>query len=273
MRLGALSLFGSAIVVSAVVVAQGCAAGDPTPAEDTPNLASRRPLPSATSTATTSPTTPPAPSEDAATPGVDAGGSKDAATSSDTGPQDVFVPPPVDASGIAQAAPGDIVVSELLSDPSGAEPDGEWFEVGLRAASARTLRGLTLEDGAGRTHVVATDVVVSPGKFVVLARSRAAVIAQGVPAADIAYEYGAGVGSSAGVILANGSSGAISILAGATPLVRVPYGAFTLSPAPGTTLEIRATATPGVAVSADYCVSTTPQSTGFGTPGRAPVCP
>lgn len=267
MRLGTLSLLGSAMVVASLWLTQGCAAGDPAPAEDTPNLASRRPLPSATTTTEPAPLTdggPSAPSPEAST-------SADAAIS-DASVQDAFVPP-VDASGVPQAAAGDIVISELLFDPTGAEPDSEWIEIGCRAPSARTLRGLTLEDGAGRTHVIASDVIVSPGKFVVLARSRAAVTAQGVAAADIGYEYGAGASASAGVILANGSSGAISILVGSTPLVRVPYGAFTLTSAPGTTLEIRSTAVPGVAVSADYCVSTTPVGTGFGTPGRAPVCP
>ena len=190
MRLGTLSLLGSAIVVASLWLTQGCAAGDPAPAEDTPNLASRRPLPSATTTTEPAPLTDGGPSA----PSPEASISADAAIS-DASVQDAFVPP-VDASGVPQAAAGDIVISELLFDPTGAEPDSEWIEIGCRAASARTLRGLTLEDGAGRTHVIASDVIVSPGKFVVLARSRAAVTAQGVAATSTAREPRRARGSS-----------------------------------------------------------------------------
>jgi len=266
MRLGLLSLLGLTLAMGALAAAEGCAT-EPAPAEDTPNLASRRPLPSASGTETPPP---PAPADAATSTPTEDAAPRDASAAD--GAQDTSAPPPVDASGVPQAAAGDIVISEVLFDPSGAEPESEWIEIGCRATSARTLRGLTLEDGAGRTHVITTDVVVSPGKFVVLARTRASALAQGIAAADIGYEYGAGLGASAGVILANGSSGAISILSGATALVRVPYGTFNTG-ASGASIEQKLTAAPGVAVAADYCVSTTPFGTQLGTPGRAPVCP
>lgn len=178
----------------------------------------------------------------------------------------------VDAStdatvGTARApAPGDLVISEIAYDPAGTQPDSEWFEVASLASVPIELRGVTLRDGVARTHVVASSVVVPPGGFVVLARLRAAVIAGGVPASAIGYEYGAGLGSSSGVLLANGSTGAIELVSGGGSLVRVAYGAFGLNASNGS-LELRVLgyqASPGASA---YCAQATP------TPGAAPRCP
>ncbi|MBL0194835.1 MAG: lamin tail domain-containing protein [Myxococcales bacterium] len=184
------------------------------------------------------------------------------------GPADAVVQPPTDASVVVAraAVPGDLVVSEIAFDPAGPQPDSEWFEVASLAADPLELRGVTLKDGVGRTHVVASSVVVRPGSFVVLARSRAACAAAGVPASAIGYEYGAGLSSSSGVLLANGSSGAIELVSGGASLVRVAYGTFGLDAA-DTSLELRALtyqATPGAAL---YCVATAT------SPGAAPRCP
>lgn len=272
MRLRPRTILATVAALSALAAAIGCATNETPDAEETPNLASRRPLPSPSSTSPSAPTS--TPEDDAAPstpPARDAGGGNDGAPSTSDAEADTFVPP-VDASGIAVAAPGDVAITEVLFDPNGTEPENEWIEIGSRASAPRTLRGLTLQDGAGRTHVVASDVVVAPGKYVVLARSRASATAQGITPADVGYEYGAGASSSQGIILANGSTGSIALLAGATVLARVPYGSFGLA-ASGASIELRAAAAPGSQAAADYCVSTAAFGGQLATPGRASSCP
>lgn len=269
-------------------LALGCAVG-PTAEDDTPNLASRRGLPS-TSESTESPPSKPAssgePTRDSGTPSVPPpanptdGGAKDSSSSPPDASvlvQDASVSTP-DATNpstsAAQAGLGELAITEIQFDPIGAEPDGEWIEVMNRAATPRSLRGLELRDGGGRSHTIGADVVVAPGAYVVLARSRAAAVAQGVGSTDIVYEYGVGSTSGTGVILANGSTGAISIFAGTQELQRVAYGAFSLSATSGKTFELRTGSFATVGSSAMFCVAETTYGTGcFGTPGRPSMCP
>ncbi len=280
MRTRSLGL-GVVVVVATGLLphAFGCASGTETE-EDLPNLASRRALP-AEVTSTTPDAPRPLPNEagrDGATPPTipDASVGNDAspeARDASLPPQDATVSQESGASTVA--APGDLAITEIQFDPMGTEPDGEWIEVTNRASSPRSMRGLQLRDGAGRSHTVANEVVVAPGAYVVLARSRTAARAQGIADTDIVYEYGGGSGSSSGVILANSASGSIALVAGAQELVRVPYGTFSLATQPGKSLELRAGAFATVAQPAHFCLADAPYGTlsSFGTPGRAPACP
>jgi hypothetical protein len=268
-----------ALVSLALVTA--CATGVAVDDEDPPNLASRRALPEAPSAAPSSPqgapeggaprdastardaATPPEPAApDAATLGPDAGALQDAATSPDTST----------GGSTTQAGPGEVLVTEVMFDPAGSEPNDEWIEVTCVAPDPRSLRGLTLRDGAGRTHTIAADVIVAPGAYVVLARSRASARAQGIADAAIGYEYGAGQASGSGIILANGSTGAIAIARGTTDLVKVPYGSFSLSTGEGQSIELRPGMAPSVAQSAHFCASTGQLGALLATPGRGPSC-
>ncbi len=188
--------------------------------------------------------------------------------------QDAFSAAPDSGTTVAPVGPGDIAITEIMFDPDGIEPDGEWVEIYNRASSPRSLRGLELRDGAARKHVIASDVIVAPAAYVVLARSRAAVRGQGVPDGDIVYDYSAGLGSSAGILLSNGSSGSIALFFGTTEIARVPYGSFALASGTGKSLELRAGAFPSVAQASHFCVASSAFGTGsFGTPGRASSCP
>ena len=182
--------------------------------------------------------------------------------------------PSVDASdsaspvGTARApAFGDVVLSEILFDPSGAEPDGEWIEVANVSAEPLELRGVTLRDGAGRTHTIGTSAIVAPGAFAVLVRSATACMAAGVPSSAVIYDYGRGVSAQSGVILANGSTGAILLERGGVTLARAAYGTFGLSSSPGHSFQVRALVVESNPTGASYCSSATP------TPGAAPNCP
>lgn len=162
---------------------------------------------------------------------------------------------------------GDVVLSEILFDPSGAEPDGEWVEVANVSADPLELRGVVLRDGAGRTHTIGTSAIVGPGGFAVLARSATACMSGGVPSSAVLYDYGRGVSAQSGVILANGSTGAISLERGGITLARAAYGTFGLSSSPGQTFQVRTVAVESNPTGASYCSSATP------TPGAPPNCP
>ena len=90
----------------------------------------------------------------------------------------------------------------------------------------RTLSGLTIKDGSGRTHTIAAGLTIAPGAYVVLARNKAAAITAKVPAAAIVYEYGTGLPDNAGILLTNGATGGVSLLNGATTVAAAPYGGW-----------------------------------------------
>jgi hypothetical protein len=129
-------------------------------------------------------------------------------------------------AGTPRAARGDIVITEIMFDPSGPEPANEWIEVWNGRSSARSLAGLTMRDGAERTHVIEGEVAVAPNGYVVLVRDREAAVAAGVPAAAIVYEYGAALTSSEGVQLSNGASGAVALFDGESEVTSVAYGKY-----------------------------------------------
>ncbi len=215
------------------------------------------PLADATSDATSSPTpTAPTPTPPDAAP-----------TPTPTAPDAAPTPTTPSAS--------ELVLSEIQFNPSSSEPDGEWVEIANVASGPRSLRGLALRDGGGRSKVIDQDVVIAPGGFVVLARSRVAARAQGVPDAVIGYEYGAGLSTSAGILLANGATGSIALMAGTTELARVPYGTFSLGDSPGKSVQRRVLAGTSVGTAAQFCVSRAAYgATGhMGTPGAPPDCP
>ncbi|MDB4941127.1 MAG: Hemolysin-type calcium-binding region [Labilithrix sp.] len=219
-------------------------------------------------------------------PGMPGGGPADAApgeegfTDGDTG---AVTPPGTDAaSGVDAAPPGpvtpkptasELLVTEVMFDPTGAEPASEWIELHSLATSARSLGGLTLKDGAGRVHVIAGALTIAPNAWVVLARSRTTATGLQVPAAAIVYEYGAGLGDGAGIQLANGATGAISILNGATVIASAPYGGwFTGS---GASVQLKVLTSSAAGSKASWCASSTAWAAGadLGTPGAPNDCP
>lgn len=85
------------------------------------------------------------------------------------------------------ADPGDLVISELMFDPTAVDDVlGEWFELRSVAADPVNLWGLTFSDDGTDSFVVGEDVVVAPGGYVVLGRNGDAGTNGGV-AVDYAY--------------------------------------------------------------------------------------
>jgi hypothetical protein len=163
-----------------------------------------------------------------------------------------------------------------MYNPSGSEPDTEWIEVYNAASGPRTLTGLTLRDGGGRTHTIAGAVVIAAGRYGVLARTITGATAAKIPAASVLYEYGAGGTPTTGVLLGNGSTGSIALLNASTTLASVSYGAFFGSQTViGRSAQLKVLSTSAASNAASWCLSGTVWATGAdrGTPGAASDCP
>ncbi len=223
-------------------------------------------------------------------PGLEAGNSpvpgmpddRDAATRDETSDSSSATQPVAPEAGVDAAPPpptvpkptaGEVIISEVMYTTSGPEPASEWIELHSLASSDRTLAGLVLKDGSARTHVIIGPLVIAANAWIVLARNKAAAITAKVPAASIVYEYGAGQGDGAGILLANGSTGAISLLSGATVINAAPYGGwFSTS---GCSVQLKVLDGTQSGAKASWCLSPTAWATGAekGSPGVLNNCP
>ena len=184
---------------------------------------------------------------------------------------DAAPPPPV----VPKPASGEVLITEVMYTTAGPEPASEWIELHSLATSSRTLAGLILKDGGGRTHVIVGPLTIAPNAWVVLARNKAGAIAAKVPAAAIVYEYGAGLSDNVGVVLANGATGGVSLLNGATVITAAPYGGWFSGGVGGSSVQLKAMDGTQSSAKASWCLSPTAWSTGSekGTPGSACDCP
>lgn len=178
-----------------------------------------------------------------------------------------------DAGSGSRPSAGELLVTEVMFNPSGSEPDEEWIEVLSTASGPRSLSGLVLVDGSARTHTIGAGVVLGAGQRALLVRSRSAALAAKVPSAAILYDYGTGV--SQGVQLTNSSTGSISIRNGATTVVSVPYGSWSLGVGNGESIQLDLETAQGASAKANWCVSARTWDSGadYGTPGAASDCP
>ncbi len=214
-------------------------------------------------------------SGDDASPGADASPMLDATSGDSGGGSDSGADvSSADAGPAAKPVQGEVLITEVMFNPTGTEPDAEWFELHNTTSSPKILTGLTLTDGAARTHTIGTGVTIAPNAYVVFVRLRTAATTAKIPAAAIAYEYGTGLAATTGIILANGVTGAIELSDGATKIATVPYGSFALASA-GKTLELKVLTYAGAQLKASWCVAATVWATGAddGTPGAVGDCP
>lgn len=199
----------------------------------------------------------------------DSGGSS--GKPADAGGPEASVPSDPNASKLKQ---GDVLISEVMFDPTASEPASEWIEVFNATSAVRTLSGLTIVDGGNRTHQIKPGITIAPGAYVILARSKSAAIAAKVPAAAIVYEYGTGLADSAGIQLANGASGSVWLRDGGSVIARAEYGGWPGS-STGSSVQLKTLTYSASAQSSSWCVSTHVWTTGSdkGTPGAASDCP
>jgi hypothetical protein len=183
-----------------------------------------------------------------------------------------------DAAPTAPTAPrpavGEVLITEVMYAPLTPEPTTEWFELHSLASTPRSLTGLTIRDGSGRTQTIAPSVILAPGAYVVLARTTAGAISAKVPAGVIAYEYGAGLSNTAGVLLTNGATGGLALLDGSVTLASAPYGGWFSQPG-GHSVQLKVLDASAAAAKASWCLSASTWAAGsdLGTPGAAGDCP
>jgi hypothetical protein len=184
---------------------------------------------------------------------------------------------PVEEGGggpATKAGPGDVVISEIMYDPSGTEPDEEWVEIYNTTSSPKLLGGLTLEDNGGRSATIAASANVQvPAKgYVVLVNSRSAAASLGIPGASSAYEYF----STTGPLLANSASASIALTSGSSNLSEIVFGGcnFSLPTGGGASIQLKTLTVAASTSKASWCIATTAWSSGDkGTPGKANNCP
>ncbi len=165
-----------------------------------------------------------------------------------------------------------------MYDPSTAEPDTEWIEIYCAAEGPRSINGLVIRDGNNHTHTIAATPPMSIGRhaYAILARSKTAALAAKVPSGSILYEWGTGLLPSQGVLLANGSSGGVSLEDGAVTIAQAPYGGwFTLTSPGGKSIQLKTLDFAAAASSANWCLSSKAWASGadMGTPRAASDCP
>lgn len=183
-----------------------------------------------------------------------------------------------DDGGAAAVTPsvGDLIITEIMFDPSGSIPEAQWFEIYNSTAMPELLSGLTIQDGWGDTQVIASSeaVVAPPFAYVVLVRDAATAVASAVPDGSIVYDYGAGLPSDQGIDLALDMTGDLSLWNGAAELVDVPYGPWGGSFL-GQSIELGPLQYVGADQAASWCVAQFPWASGSddGTPGLPNDCP
>jgi hypothetical protein len=175
--------------------------------------------------------------------------------------------------GACGLGPGDLVITEIMADPEGANAGKEWFELYNATSGVVHLAGLTLEvvgTGGSKTHLVrgldAPDV--SPLEYVALGDGVAGLN-------DLAYSYGTDLGS-----LSN-TTGTVIVRCGDAEVDRVEYGgtAGPGAPTTGRSLQLSGSVTPEYQANDDpasWCDATELMGDGvdYGTPGRANTpCP
>ncbi len=159
---------------------------------------------------------------------------------------------------------GDLIVSEIMNDPSGSETQREWFELYNTTAAPIDIVGFEFADDGTDSFVVtsANPVLVPAGGYLVLGRSADMALNGGVP---VGYVY-------SGFALSNASD-EIIIRAGALAVDRVAFDDGVLFPdTPGRALTLDPNALDHTSNDdgASWCTASTALPSGdFGTPGAA----
>ena len=206
---------------------------------------------------------------------ADAGATAKTDAGKDAGKTDGGTLAPPDAGPTyPKPAAGELLITEVMYNPFGSEPDAEWFEVLNQATSIRSLSGLIISDGGGRTHTIAAGVVIQPGAYGLIVRSKAAAITAKVPDAKILYEYGTGLPSNAGILLLNGATGMVSVKDNGDLITASNYGPW-YSQSGGSSVQLKVLDANAASDATKWCLSFNPWATGSdkGTPGTASDCP
>jgi hypothetical protein len=90
------------------------------------------------------------------------------------------------------ATPGDLVITEIMNNPSGADNLREWFEVFNTRGFPIDLDGWTIRDDGGENHTIDTGGVpatVAPGAFGVVAQINVPEVNGGLPTGSVVWTF------------------------------------------------------------------------------------
>ncbi len=172
------------------------------------------------------------------------------------------IPPP--PSAINDVNPGDVIITEIMADPSAVtDSNGEWFELFNARSETVDIRGWRVEDESGKTHTIpdSDPILIPAGQFFVLGINGDPSRNGGI---SIAHEYTA-------LTLNNGGDTLLVFDVNGEEIDRVDYGVSSFTVPTGASLNLNpdhfnlSDNDDG----ANWCSSTTSIGTGFdlGTPG------
>ena len=165
------------------------------------------------------------------------------------------------------AAPGDIVINEIMQNPSAvADSTGEWFELYNPTSSDIDIEGWTIKDDDFDTHLIANGgpLLIPAGGYLVLGVNADSNVNGGVP---VDYAYGSGW------FLSNSADEVVLLDGGLIEIDRVEYDGGPTFPDPnGASMSLFDPALDNN-VGANWCTASTPFGDGdLGTPSAGNDC-
>ena len=161
----------------------------------------------------------------------------------------------------AEPQSGALVITEIMPDPSAVrDTAGEWFEVhNPNPQQTVNLEGWTIRNEGGDQHRIATEILLPPGGYLVLARNSDATVNGGIAAA---YQYGKlSLTNDGDVIELVDPAGQVADRVAYTEELVFPGASTSLTPS---ALDSTANDNP-----ANWCRAATSMPNGdFGTPGQ-----
>jgi hypothetical protein len=181
-------------------------------------------------------------------------------TAGQGGQLDAGAMPPGASAAMRPSLPGDIVVTELMSNPESVRDDaGEWFELyNPRPDRGFDLAGCAIDDGSAAPRTIAGPLPIEAGGLLVIARSAQVEF---VPDWTMTFS------------LANAAD-VLAVLCDGIVIDRVEYGAgFPLAPGASTALDPAATDAAANDAPAVWCSALLAYGADRGTPGAPnPAC-
>ncbi len=174
----------------------------------------------------------------------------------------------VQDNDVATFSPGDVVVNEVMQDPSAVnDSEGEYFELWNTTGASIDINGWTIRDegSSAEVHTIdsGTPLTIAANGFLVLGVNDDQSTNGGIP---VDYVYST-------ISLGNGTDGLIIEDAGGTVIDAVTWDNGATFPDPnGASMELNAVTNPGTDndLGANWSTSVTPLASGdFGTPGAA----
>jgi len=167
----------------------------------------------------------------------------------------------------ASAAPIDVVINEIMQNPSAvADANGEWFELFNAGSSGVDINGWTIQDNGFDTHLINNGgpLVIPAGGYLVLGNNADSGTNGGV---TVDYSYGSSwyLGNSGDeIVLLNGTLNEVD---------RVEYDGGATFPDPsGASMALSNPALDNN-IGGNWCTASTPYGDGdLGTPGTANDC-